>query len=158
MGRRKQNFHRLPNPGVVYKKYYQELRAKGISKHDSNQYARMVTNGIKKPLSKIEELFIEEHPEYKDKVSEDLQEVKGYSDFFIKDDEPFVKVDWKSTEQHLIFCNINKRQAEASFAEAGNTVNFKKMIDYFNKDQNLAKYGTVPFKNSMEDWGQETSK
>ena len=140
MGRRKQNFHRLSNPGSEYKKQYQELRAKGLSKHNSNQYARMIITG-KKSFTEVEQKFMEDHPEYEDKVSEDVQDVKGYTDFTIIEDEPFLEIEWKRSLQHLAFCNIDIAQTRSSFRKAENRKNFDKLMSFLNRDDNLIKYG-----------------
>ena len=124
-----------------YKKQYQELRSQGVSKREAKQYARMVLKGHKTLLSKIEQDFIEKHPEYQDRVIEEVEEVRGYTDFILIDKEPFLEIEWKRTLQHLAFCNIDISKAESSFRKAGNRLNFKRMMNYMNQGDNFLKYG-----------------
>ena len=151
MGRRKQNFHRLLTPGNNYQKQYQEYRSKGISKREAKQYARMVMVGKKAPFTEIEHQFMEEHPEYRGKVTEEVQDVRGYTDFQIIDGEPFLLIDWEPTPQHLAFCNIDITRAKSSFNKAGNKDNYKKLMGFLNQDDNLTKYGTNIYDPTFEE-------
>ena len=97
--------------------------------------------GKKAPFTEIEHQFMEEHPEYRGKVTEEVQDVRGYTDFQIIDGEPFLLIDWEPTPQHLAFCNIDITRAKSSFNKARNRKNFDKLMSFLNRDDNLIKYG-----------------
>jgi len=91
--------------------------------------ARMVMNG-KKEFTDFEQLFIDENPEYKDKVSEDVHVVKAYTGFEVIDGKPFLDAEWEKTRVPFIFCNVNLPESKKSFEAAGNGHQIAHMLQF----------------------------
>jgi len=91
--------------------------------------ARMIMNG-KKEFTDFEQQFIDENPEYKDKVSEDVHVVKAYTGFEVIDGKPFLDAEWEKTRVPFIFCNVNLPESKKSFEAAGNGHQIAKLLQF----------------------------
>jgi len=95
--------------------------------------ARMVMNG-KKEFTDFEQQFIDENPEYKDKVSEDVHVVKAYTGFEVIDGKPFLDAEWEKTRVPFIFCNVNLPESKKSFEAAGNGHQIAHMLQFVDEN------------------------
>ena len=91
--------------------------------------ARMIMNG-KKEFTDFELQFIDENPQYKDKVSEDVHVVRAYTGFEVINGEPFLDAEWEKTRVPFIFCNVNLPESKKSFEAAGNGHQIAKLLQF----------------------------
>jgi len=88
----------------------------------------------KKEFSDFEQQFIDENPEFKGKVSEDVHVVKAYTGFEVIDGNPFLDAEWEKTRVPFILCNVNLPETQKSFGAAGNEDKFDKMLQFVDEN------------------------
>jgi len=84
----------------------------------------------KKEFTDFEQQFIDENPQYKDKVSEDVHVVRAYTGFEVINGEPFLDAEWEKTRVPFIFCNVNLPESKKSFEAAGNGHQIAKLLQF----------------------------
>jgi len=111
---------------------YQSLILEGKSRREARQIARNVSSGIKTAFTPLEVRFIEEHPEYENRVSEYVEEVRDYIGFEVINNEPLVDADWMPSKINLSLCNINLVRAKKSFRKAKHYDQYIKLLKYLD--------------------------
>jgi len=105
--------------------------------------ARMILNG-KKEFTDLERRIMEENPEYKGKVSEDVHVVRAYTGFEVIDGKPLLDTEWEKTKTHLGFCDVNLLETQKSFEAAGNGHQIPHLLQYIDENQQYLERIYIP--------------
>ena len=113
-----------------YSQLIEGVRALGLSGRSAKKMARlcMVRN---MEFSEFEKKFIEDHPQYQNKVSDFVQDVKRYTGFRVNEEGvPLINVEWQDSEEPLAFVNIEINESEQDFTNSGNGEQFTALQQY----------------------------
>ena len=87
----------------------------------------------KKEFSEFERQIMEENPEYKGNVSEEVHVVRAYTGFEVIDGKPLLDTEWEKTKTHLGFSNVNLPETQKSFEAAGNGHQIRDLLQFVDE-------------------------